>query len=169
MFYIFFLFLTYLNSFENKFTARGIFVTVEYKANEVRSSVRYSFRFLKLTDLFQIYEIPFYLIDDIKNFKPETSFKLKIYGQNFYIFKYIKFNVEEEKVSKKDKTMASYEDEPDFIESYFKAFRGDMRFYIFDITFRGLIDDYSKLSITQRKAFISELDLVFRNRLIEKN
>lgn len=164
MFCIFFAFLLNLNSFEDKFTARGIFVTVEYKANEIKGSVKYSFKFLTLTDLLEIYKLPFYLIDDIKNFRPESSFKFKVYGQSFYLFKYLVSNKNTDSEAEKGGSNSALNNKPDFFESYERIFKDDFKFFVIDIAFRSVVNEYSNLPLSHRKAFISDLNVFFKDK-----
>lgn len=156
--------LTFLNCVEDKFSARGIFVTVEYRGADVRGSVSYSFRFFNISDLIEIYRIPFYLIKDIKSFSPGKTLKLKIYGQSFYVFRY--FNKKKEPISNLSQNTPSNsnEAEPDFFEYYSSILNKNIGFYIIDFALKSVSDEYTKTPKEKRKEFINDLN-IFINKV----
>ncbi len=153
-----------LYSVENKFTARGIFVSIEYRGVDVKGSVTYSLRFLNFLDLIYSYQLPFYLIKDISDMDLTKSFRVKVYGQSFYVFRYIESNKSKENIKLGSSSKNnSNNTEPDFFDYYFKNFNKNFSFYAFDIIMRGLVDDYTRLSLKQRREVSKDLFFFIKN------
>ncbi|MCX7642149.1 MAG: hypothetical protein N2Z20_05905 [Elusimicrobiales bacterium] len=165
-----YIFLSFGICFEDKFSARGIFVTVEYKGEVVKGTILYSFKFLNISDLIEIYSIPFYLIKDITHLNLEKSFKLKFYGHNFYLFRYIaSFTKHKNNNLVSNQVNYNSYEETDFFDYYFKNIDKNFSFYLFDMTFQSLSKEYSYIPKHARKNFINDLGILFNNSLFNIN
>lgn len=165
LFLLFFLLYTDSFSIEERFTARGIFVSIEYKGIDVRGSISYSVNFLTFGDLKYIWTLPFYMVKDIRNVDLRSSFRVKLYGQSFYVFKYLNHKDAKNKEMQTDNlSRETFDNDIDFFD-YFSNYK-NIHFYLIDFALSSFVRGYSTIPTKSRKAVFYDIKaLIYKNNL----
>lgn len=158
----------FLNTLELQSNNSQIDIVLDKNQRETRGFLTYSLRFSNFSDSMSLYKLPSSFYDAMSNFNLLDSFKFKYYGYSTYPFRLFI-------ARKKSPILNHYPQQnsakPDDNkkESYylhlsllplFDEIKENINYYIIDIGMKSILNDWNKLSFSQKKEFIKDIHML---------